>query len=116
MLNVDDDMIEEAVDDVSKAAGVKSSGNVFGESEHSSSESSSDDDEDESNEDETPAAELDDDELWEILAALLFFIEAFDFGNSFLWAFENFKLVWLMYSVLVLAVVVDVVSKDSLGK
>ena len=62
-------MMDEAVDDDSNAAGVKSNGNVFGESEHSSPVSSSDDDDDEddddveSNEDEMPAAEFDDDEL-----------------------------------------------------
>ena len=71
-------MIDEAVDEDSKAAGVNSNGNVFGESEHSSPVSSSSDvvvDEldVESNDEETPAAEFDDDELREEI------FEAFDF-------------------------------------
>jgi hypothetical protein len=72
-------MIEEAVDEDSKAAGVNNNGNVFGESEHSSPVSSSSSDVDvdeldvESNDEEIPAAEFDDDELCEeILVAFIF--------------------------------------------
>jgi hypothetical protein len=71
-----------------------------------------------------PAAEFDDDELrWWVGCFLAFLSERADDGLALLWwcwwAFlfeiENFKL-WFMYSVLVLAVVVDVVFMLSFGK
>ena len=136
--------MDEAVDEDSKAAGVNKSGNVLGESENSvfessfSSSSSSDDDddddeEDELNEEETPAAEFELDELreqsWTALApfllpppALLPWLLLRDkaVGHAlalcFLLVMANLRLVWLMYSVLVFAVVVDVVLSVSLGK